>query len=665
MKTMLKLKRGARLLLYPLFLGSGLSATQAQLNSFTHTYVASDGLSRVDPNNSNMIMTPYYGSDLRKSGYLMASNIEQGGALAVKLTAIHPTTGMQTWSRIYRGDAGSGYGNTRCFAITHDRNDNGYVLTGYRNNLDTKRDELWLMKIDADGNFITDFSFSADSIPCFTDGASERPCQIFYEPSFYGLDILQVAQDPDSVKNGDFVVTGFLSDKPAIEEYAVRKRSFVWRFRYSRLSGSATPGIVTRYLKVFHGTSAREAGYEPTSEDYTYDVQEIPKYGLMLLGHIPSGRFIPRPPAPPRRPYYALMNYDGGGAATLHSTVFNYANHTNNDVRHVRTLLGKDDVIYMLGYYYPTHSFTITPMKPVSGGTGITRIYYSPDARDMPAFSMFQSRNNSDELVIMGYRLGVNEGVRNDYIHPYTIKISKGGTILSKFNLEAIRSPLYNSYAPGNPGGNDFFRPFETVFPLATNPEIGLLNNHIGYNDAVVAGVLYRGFTSITQRYHATATQFKDITEDAECHPYRLGPDQDSVVLPYNPVIFTINNISFHATRYRTFMTDAFTDYGCADIPQQKEAPTGVALEQAGDKSFSLYPNPAHDQITIRFSGDNQEMQVAVLDITGRILSTETNVTLGSNQPYTLNLSKLVPGVYIIAISDGNGSAERFKIVKE
>jgi len=421
---------------------------------------------------------------------------------------------------------------------------------------------------------------------------------------------------------------------------------------------------LTRYLKVFHSGAVMSTDFQPTSEDYTYEVQEIPKYGLMLLGQIPGPAFSPAPSLP-RRPYYALLNYDGGGASTIHANVFSYANYTaSSNIKNVRTLLGKDDVVYMLGYYYPTHSFTITPLKPSSGGAGLTRIYFAPNIADMPAFSMYQSGNNSDELVVMGYRLGINEPVRNDFVHPYTIKISKGGNILSKFNLEMIRSPQYNAYTPGNPGGTDYFRPFEKVFPLAATPEIGLLNNHIGNNDAVVTGVLYRGFTSSIERFHATVSQFKNITEEAECHPYRLSPDKDSIQLSYNPVVFNINNISFHTTNYLTVATDESIDYGCAEIPQQKTASTAVPLEMAADRSFNLYPNPTHDQVMIRYNGANQEMNVSVQDITGRVLYTEKKVSLGQ-QPYALSLVKFAPGVYMICISNEQGLSERFKIVKE
>lgn len=664
MKNMFNLKRRKGLLLLPLFLGTCLPGANAQLPSFTHTYVANNGMVRVDQNNSNMIITPYYGSNNNKEGYLMASNVESGGVLSVKLTAMHPVDGLQLWSKEYKG-YNSTYGNTRCFAITPDRNDNGYVLTGYRNNPDTKRDELWLMKVDADGNYVYDYSFSSDNIPCSTDGPLEQPCDVFEAPSFYGLDILQIHSDPDSLKNGDFLVTGFLSSKPSVNEYGTVKRSFVWRFRFSRLSPSNTPGILTRYLKVFH-SNVNRGTIDPTSEDFTYEVQEIPKYGLMLVGHVPPSPRIPLP-TQPRRPYFALLNYNGGGASNISSTVFQYASYTQSSaIKNVRALYGKDDVIYMLGYYFPTRSFTITPIKPGSGGTGLTRIYFSPDAADMPAFSMYQSRNNSSELVVMGYRLGINEPtVRTDFVHPFTIKIGKDGRILTKFSLEAIRSSQYNAYTPGDPGGTDYFRPFEKGFPIATVPEIGLVNNHINYNDATVAGVLYRGFTSGIERFHATASQFQNLNDDAECHPYRLSPDQDSVQLVYNPATFIINSIQFQATPYLTVVSEANSEYGCRQIPQQRPDPTaGPGTIAAENKTFTVYPNPAQEQVTIRYNGDNQEAQLTVQDITGRVLFSDAKAVLGQ-QPYTINLSRFVPGVYMIYVNDATGGSQRFRFVKE
>lgn len=663
MKTFSILKRGAMALLPVLLFLAGISSASAQLASFTRTY-GSSPLSRVGYNNSNMILSPYYGTDELKPGYLVASNVESGGSLSVKLMAIHPD-GSVYWSKIYRGDAGSGYSNTRCFAMTHDSRDNGYLLTGYRTNPDTRRDELWLLKVDENGNAILDFSFSADNVPCSYGGAVELPCKEFVSPSFYGMDILQVASDTKKEWNGDFVIAGFLSEKPAVDNYKTLKRNFVWRFQMP-IFGPITPlspGVDTRFLKVFHSWGNAGSDNQPTSEDFANEIHEIPELGIMVVGHVTGEPQTPSPPSVERRPYYALMNYDGGGSSMLHSSVFRYAHFTHSGVmKNVRAMYGKDDIIYMLGYYYPTHSFSITPIKPSSGGAGRTNLYYAPNVADLPAFSMFQSRNNSDVLVVMGYRLGLNEPIPSDYVHPYTINIRKSGQILSKFNLETIRSPLYTSYTPGNPGGIDYFRPFEKVFPIATLPEIGVQNIHLGYNDAAVAGVLYHDFGSTIKRFHTTVSQFKDMSGDAECHPYQLSPAKDSLQFAYEEFKFNINNIDLNVTHYQTLAAIGTAAYGCDNIPQQRTVPVSAGEQTAG--AFSCYPVPAHGQVFIRYSGDAADMKLSLSDVTGRILFTKEKVAMSST-PYTLGLESLIPGIYVITLTDPQGRAEHLRIIKE
>lgn len=665
MKTTTSPKGAGKGFLFLLLLLAGFTA-QAQLASFTRTYSFSN-LSRVAYNQSNMIVTPYYGSDEYKPGYLMATNVENGGILSVKLTAIHPS-GTQMWTKTYRGYNGNEYGDTRCFALTRDRRDNGYVLTGYRSNVTTGKDELWVFKVDAAGNFMHDYSFTTDVVPCTKGGPFiELPCQEFANPNFYGMDILQVAHDKDSFQNGDFVITGFVSDKPAVDNYKRLKRNFIWRFYLAQI-GPATlsPIVHTRYLKVFHSWGINNDN-EPTSEDFSNEIQEMPGHGIMILGHVTGSGPSTSPVLIARRPYYALVNYDGGGMSTLHSSVFQYANYTETGaMKNVRTLFGKDEIIYMLGYYYPTHSFSLTAIKPTSGAAGLTHLYYAPNVADLPAFSMYQNRTNSSELVIMGYRLGLNEPVSADYVHPYTIKIGKNGRILSKFNLEAIRSPAYNTYTPADPvpGGVDYFRPFEKVFPLATLPEIGTVNQHLQANDGAVAGVLYRNFTGgLVERFHATLSQFRNITEDAECHPYQLSPDKDSLQFVYKEFRFNINNIELEMTGYETRVTDGGAEYGCSQIPEQRQAGPGniAASAQTG---FTLYPNPAGEQITIAYEGAAQDMDIAVYDLTGRMLQSHDKVAM-DHQPYALNLGQLIPGVYVIVVTDQAGHAEKFRIIKE
>lgn len=647
----------AMALLLSIALGSHVS--YAQLPSFTRAYEITGPFTRVSNNNSNMIVTPYYQVSIigaRSNGYLMANNVNDGdGSMVVRLTAVTPN-GSIIWSKAY----GTWERSVRCFAITYDSRDNGYVLTGYRSNteFEKRRDKLWVLKVDKNGNALREYSFSADSIPCTVGGNPEKPCTMFARPSIYGMDIIQVKKDKDDTQNGDFVITGFVSEKPAVEDEKVRKRNFVWRFRIPAENDPVDYLPKTKFLKVFHSWG-NASDNEPTKDDFSNELQEIPGYGLMVTGHVSPEPITPSPPTVEMRPYYALMQYDGGGSSIQHTDVFAYANYYYEGQRkHVRVLYGKDDVIYLLGYSYPKHAFTITPMKPSSGGLGYTNIYVSSGAKDLPAFSMFESRNNSDELVVMGYRLGLDG--RETFVHPYTIMIAKNGNILSKFNLETISNNGYVTYAPADPvNGNDFFKPFDKVFPKATLPEIGLINKHLAVNDAVVAGA-HRSSFSLSNAFNASLTQFETITEKAECNPYTLLPERDSVLLEYPALKFNINNFKFLTEEIRPVVSETGTILTCREMGSESELnkATGMRSISGTEAAFTIYPNPATEVVNIQASMPG-EYTLQISTITGASIYTAVY-----DYTHTVPVHNWADGIYLMKITSKEGQQYMYKLVK-
>lgn len=640
-----------------LSIAPGSNLSYAQLPSFTRAYEITGPFTRISNNNSNMIVTPYYELSIvgaRSGGYLMANNVNDGdGRMVVRLTAVK-TNGNIIWSKAY----GTWERSVRCFAITYDSRDNSYVLTGYRSNteFERRRDKLWVLKVDKDGNALREYSFDADSIPCTIDGNPEKPCTTFTKPNIYGMDIIQVKKDKDETQNGDFVITGFVSEKPAVEDEEVLKRNFVWRFRIPAENDPFDYLPKTKFLKVFHSWG-NASDNEPTRDDFSNEIQEIPGYGLMVTGHVSPEPFTPSPPTVEMRPYYALINYDGGGNSIVHTDVFVYANYYYDGQRkHVRVLYGKDDVIYLLGYSYPKHAFTITPMKPASGGLGYTNIYVSSGAKDLPAFSMFESRNNSDELVVMGYRLGLDE--RENFIHPYTIMIAKNGNILSKFNLEKISNNGYVTYAPADPvNGKDFFKPFDKVFPKATLPEIGLLNKHIAANDAVVAGV-HRSPLWRNSPFDATLTQFESITENAECNPYTLLPERDSVLLPYNKLKFNINNFKFLTEELRPVVSETGTILTCREMGTELIKASGIPNISGTETVFTIYPNPAEEVVNVKASIPG-EYTLQISTITGASIYTAVY-----NYTHTVPVHNWADGIYLMKITSKEGQQYMYKLVK-
>jgi len=642
---------------------AGMVPASAQDLSFTNAYPSRLPLSRTANNSSNTIVTRYYGTPIdarRTLDYLMASNVTEN-KLSVKLTAVRHD-GTLIWSKVYKSSvAGQA---RRCFAMSYNAQYDSYVLTGYQANLETNRDDLWLMEVDPLGNVIQDFNLSADSIPCsFFPGPGEigfgTLCTSFRIPNYYGLDILQVKADPDSTQNGDFVVTGFMSDKPSVGEYGTAKRSFVWRFAFDRNPAARSP-IKTKYLKVLHGTNTNDD--EPNTFDITTDVEEIPGYGLMLLGHkggppLFSGSIDPQYV---RHAYYALMHYNGGGTSVVSPTVFSYVNAFDEREKNVRSLLGSDGYLYMLGYYHPKKAFTLMQMKPGTGAIGYQKLYYTSNTPPLPAFSMYQSQNNPDELVIMGYRVGDDKSMAGDYVHPYTIKVNNAGTLLSNFNLERIYSAQYSDYGPG--GAIDYFRPFEKgSMPIASVPNIGILNRHTEYDDAAVTGARLDTVPALFPRFHTTLSGFRFVTDKAECDPYQQVSLSTTVSLSPVAFKFAINNFKFDIYKNDPGVRTESSYLTCKDLSAVSEAEpmNGFMSLDGQDDVIRIYPNPVTDMLYLQ-GAFGKQYSYTITTATGAVAASGSFEGQGS-----VATGKLAGGIYFIRIMPAGGTQQMLKFLKQ
>ncbi|HVN58323.1 MAG TPA: T9SS type A sorting domain-containing protein [Bacteroidales bacterium] len=77
--------------------------------------------------------------------------------------------------------------------------------------------------------------------------------------------------------------------------------------------------------------------------------------------------------------------------------------------------------------------------------------------------------------------------------------------------------------------------------------------------------------------------------------------------------------------------------------------------------TFSLYPNPASDFLTLKVEGDNiSGLFYRLLDTSGKLLGTGQ---LTGNETI-IQMSSLPPSVYILKISSGSKPVRTFKIIK-
>jgi hypothetical protein len=72
-------------------------------------------------------------------------------------------------------------------------------------------------------------------------------------------------------------------------------------------------------------------------------------------------------------------------------------------------------------------------------------------------------------------------------------------------------------------------------------------------------------------------------------------------------------------------------------------------------EGFALYPNPTADVINIQYTGVNISTDVILSDAKGAIVYSE-KVNFNSDENFTIDMSKLVKGIYFLNIYSEDAS---------
>ncbi|OJV51767.1 MAG: hypothetical protein BGO31_11535 [Bacteroidetes bacterium 43-16] len=93
---------------------------------------------------------------------------------------------------------------------------------------------------------------------------------------------------------------------------------------------------------------------------------------------------------------------------------------------------------------------------------------------------------------------------------------------------------------------------------------------------------------------------------------------------------------------------------------------TSIKDPATGIGPLQIMPNPAGVTLNIKFnSPNNSNIKITVIDLVGSVkITAEQKATPGENT-YTLGLSKLAQGVYLLKVSSSDGSTRTVKFVKQ
>ena len=88
---------------------------------------------------------------------------------------------------------------------------------------------------------------------------------------------------------------------------------------------------------------------------------------------------------------------------------------------------------------------------------------------------------------------------------------------------------------------------------------------------------------------------------------------------------------------------------------------TSLDLSEFELKGFSIYPNPANEEFYIKTKTDFIELEVSILDISGKLISNQ----IIKDKNYPVSIRSLSNGLYFVKVTDFQGNSSISKLKKE
>lgn len=94
-------------------------------------------------------------------------------------------------------------------------------------------------------------------------------------------------------------------------------------------------------------------------------------------------------------------------------------------------------------------------------------------------------------------------------------------------------------------------------------------------------------------------------------------------------------------------------------VSAQQTVKTSESLLNPEIEGLKIYPNPAPDDFVYITTDTNTTKGVVIYDVFGKAVLTDR---VGTSSP--LNITRLVPGVYMIQVTEGQKTSSRKLVVK-
>lgn len=133
----------------------------------------------------------------------------------------------------------------------------------------------------------------------------------------------------------------------------------------------------------------------------------------------------------------------------------------------------------------------------------------------------------------------------------------------------------------------------------------------------------------------------------------------------YNGTFSTLDNITFNVPLYGTVVTLQVTDeFGCSGVTTTYVFNYSLGIEEQEVGTVALFPNPNNGHFSLRNRGERQQLDLQLMDITGKVVYAQNNVVLENGVEFPIDLDGIAGGTYVLnMIHEDN--VEQIKLIIE
>lgn len=178
----------------------------------------------------------------------------------------------------------------------------------------------------------------------------------------------------------------------------------------------------------------------------------------------------------------------------------------------------------------------------------------------------------------------------------------------------------------------------------------------VGNSNSITVTVTNTPAASFTQAASGSSytIAFTDASTNATSYNWNFGDNQTS----------TSQNPTHTYTANGTYTVTLTASNGnCDDTHTMSITITGVGIQEVAKtiETIRLFPNPNNGRVSLEINAlDNAEVEIAVSDMTGRVVMKNAAQLVSGNNLFNLNTAELANGIYFVSV---NNSAEN-KVVR-